>query len=59
MSLPYNENKDYDVAGKYAIFVDEPYTNAAYEQAADRIYRIGQNQKVTIIKVMKIMKIAI
>ena len=36
----------------FAIFVDEPYTNAAYEQAADRIYRIGQNNKVTIISLI-------
>jgi len=36
----------------FAIFVDEPYTNAAYEQAADRIYRIGQKNKVTIISLI-------
>ena len=33
----------------YMIFVDTPYTAASYEQACDRIYRIGQNKKVFII----------
>lgn len=30
------------------IFLDEPWTNAAKEQACDRAYRIGTTSKVTI-----------
>ena len=33
----------------YCIFVDTPWTQADFDQASDRIYRIGQNKKVTII----------
>lgn len=33
----------------YAIFVDTPYTSAAFEQACDRIYRIGQKKPAFII----------
>lgn len=33
----------------YAIFIDTPWTDADFQQAADRIYRIGQNKKVFII----------
>jgi SNF2 family DNA or RNA helicase len=36
-------------AANYCIFVDTPWTDADFQQAADRIYRIGQNKKVTII----------
>lgn len=36
-------------AANYAIFVDTPYTNADFQQAADRIYRIGQRKKCFII----------
>ena len=36
-------------AANYCIFVDTPWTDADFTQAADRIYRIGQNKKVTII----------
>lgn len=32
----------------YEIFIDVPYTNAAYVQAQDRCYRIGTNRNVTI-----------
>lgn len=32
----------------YAIFIDVPWTNAVYEQAQDRIYRIGTTDKVFI-----------
>lgn len=32
----------------YAIFIDVPWTNAVYEQAQDRIYRIGTSDKVFI-----------
>ena len=35
-----------------AVFVDEPYTWANYEQASDRIYRIGQKKNVTIISLL-------
>jgi SNF2 family DNA or RNA helicase len=30
------------------IFIDEPFTQALYEQAADRIYRIGQTKPVFV-----------
>ena len=36
-------------AANYCIFVDTPWTDANFQQSADRIYRIGQNKKVTII----------
>ena len=36
-------------AANYAIFIDTPWTYADFQQACDRIYRIGQNKKVTII----------
>lgn len=36
-------------AANYCIFVDTPWTDADFQQAADRIYRIGQNKKATII----------
>ena len=36
-------------AANYAIFIDTPWTSSDFEQAADRIYRIGQNKKVFII----------
>lgn len=32
----------------YMVFVDIPWTSSAYEQAQDRIYRIGTKDKVTI-----------
>ena len=36
-------------AANYCIFIDTPWTDADFKQAADRIYRIGQNKKVFII----------
>ena len=36
-------------SANYCIFVDTPWTDADFQQASDRIYRIGQNKKVTII----------
>ena len=36
-------------SANYCIFVDTPWTQADFDQASDRIYRIGQNKKVTII----------
>ena len=39
-------------SANYCIFVDTPWTDADFQQAADRIYRIGQNKKVTIIKLI-------
>ena len=39
-------------AATTAVFVDEPFTWANYEQAADRIYRIGQAKNVTIISLI-------
>lgn len=36
-------------SANYAIFVDTPWTYAEFQQACDRIYRIGQNKNVTII----------
>lgn len=36
-------------AANYAIFIDTPWTDADFQQASDRIYRIGQNKKVFII----------
>ena len=36
-------------AANYCIFVDTPWTDADFQQSADRIYRIGQGKKVTII----------
>ena len=36
-------------AANYAIFIDTPWTSASFEQACDRIHRIGQNNKVFII----------
>lgn len=35
-------------AARYMIFIDTPYTSAQYEQACDRIYRIGSTQPVFI-----------
>ena len=35
-------------ASRYMIFLDIPYTNASYEQAQDRIYRIGTDSPVFI-----------
>ena len=39
-------------SANYCIFVDTPWTDADFQQAADRIYRIGQNKKVTIISLV-------
>lgn len=39
-------------AANYAIFYDLPWHKAAYDQASDRIHRIGQNDNVTIIKLI-------
>lgn len=36
-------------AANYAIFIDTPWTDADFQQASDRIYRIGQNKRVLII----------
>jgi SNF2 family DNA or RNA helicase len=36
-------------AANYVIFVDTPWTDADFQQCADRIYRIGQNKKCFII----------
>ena len=36
-------------SANYAIFLDTPWTDADFQQASDRIYRIGQNKKVFII----------
>lgn len=36
-------------AANYAIFIDTPWTDADFQQCADRIYRIGQNKHVFII----------
>lgn len=35
-------------AASYAIFIDVPWTNGVYEQAQDRIYRIGSKNPVFI-----------
>ena len=35
-------------AATYMIFIDTPWTMSAFEQACDRIHRIGTNQPVTI-----------
>ena len=35
-------------AANYMIFIDTPWTNAAFEQACDRIYRIGTKDPVFI-----------
>lgn len=35
-------------AASYAIFIDTPWTAAEFEQAQDRIHRIGANKNVTI-----------
>ena len=35
-------------AATYMIFIDTPWTDAAFEQACDRIYRIGTTKPVTI-----------
>ena len=35
-------------ASRYLIFIDIPFTNASYEQAQDRIYRIGTKESVFI-----------
>ena len=32
----------------YMIFIDTPWTYSVYQQAADRIYRIGQTKPVTV-----------
>ena len=36
-------------SANYAVFLDTPWTDADFQQASDRIYRIGQNKKVFII----------
>ena len=36
-------------SANYCIFVDTPWTRADFDQSADRIHRIGQSSKVTII----------
>ena len=36
-------------AANYAIFIDTPFTDGLFQQAADRIYRIGAKNNVTII----------
>lgn len=36
-------------AANYCIFVDTPWTDADFQQSADRIFRIGQNKHVFII----------
>lgn len=36
-------------SANYAIFLDTPWTDADFQQASDRIYRIGQNKKAFII----------
>ena len=36
-------------AASYVIFISTPFTHADFEQAADRIYRIGQNKHCFII----------
>ena len=35
-------------AASYAIFIDQPWTSGAYEQACDRIHRIGSERPVFI-----------
>ena len=35
-------------SANYMIFIDTPWTNASFEQACDRIYRIGTNKSVFI-----------
>lgn len=35
-------------AASYAIFIDTPWTNAVYQQAQDRVHRIGTKENVTI-----------
>lgn len=37
------------ISANYAIFLDTPWTDADFQQASDRIHRIGQNKKVFII----------
>lgn len=39
-------------SANYCIFVDTPWTDADFQQASDRIYRIGQNKKVTTISLV-------
>ena len=36
-------------SANYCIFVDTPWTDADFQQSADRIFRIGQNKHVFII----------
>ena len=63
----FNSNKDRQVmcctwqkmgtgftltAANYIIFIDTPWTDAAFQQTADRIYRIGQNKSVFIITLL-------
>ena len=36
-------------AANYLIFIDTPFTDGLFQQAADRIYRIGATKNVTII----------
>lgn len=38
--------------GTVEIFLDHPWTRAAYDQAVDRCHRIGQNQNITIYNIM-------
>ena len=35
-------------AASYAIFIDTPWTSAVYQQAQDRVHRIGTKENVTI-----------
>lgn len=35
-------------AGTVVIFMDHPWTRAAYDQAVDRCHRIGQNNNITV-----------
>lgn len=36
-------------AANYLIFIDTPFTDGLFQQAADRVHRIGANKNVTII----------
>jgi SNF2 family DNA or RNA helicase len=38
--------------GTVVIFLDHPWNRALYDQAVDRVHRIGQSQKVTIYNLM-------
>lgn len=39
-------------SANYAIFFDEPWNQATYDQCADRVYRVGQTNKVTVYNLM-------